>query len=221
MTRRFWSAVEDQELRELYPHLRTDVVARICGRSFASIYGRAGTLDLSKSAEYLASPEACRLRRDGNPGIAYRYPRGHVPANKGKRMPGWAPGRMRETQFKKGQANHNLMALGTERLIDGYRYVKVAAVMYVPYTVNWKPLHILNWERANGRPLPAGHCLWFRDSNRLNVEAANLELITRAENMRRNTVHNYPKPVVRAVQMRGALNRRINRMERERAEQHA
>lgn len=218
MNGRAWTAVDDAEFRELYPEVKTSTLARLLRRSIAALYGRAAVLGLAKSAEYLASPDSCRLRRGDNVGAAFRYPKGHVPANKGSRRPGWAPGRMAETQFRKGQANHNVMPIASTRLVDGYLYLKVAAVRYVPYTVNWLPLHILNWERANGRPLPAGHCLWFRDGNRLNVEASNLELITRAENMRRNTIHRLPKPLKRAITAKGALSRRINRMEKERAE---
>jgi len=216
--RRFWTALDDAELRDLYPRMKTEKVAALIERSLEAVYGRAGILGLHKTATYLASPDACRLRRADNPGIRYRYPKGHVPANKGLRRPGYAPGRMAQTQFRKGQANHNLMPLGATRLIDGYVYVKVAAVKYVPYYVNWKLVHVLNWERANGRPLPDAHCLIFRDGNRKNVETSNLELMTRAENMRRNTLHRYPKDIVHAIQLRGALNRKINRMERERAE---
>jgi hypothetical protein len=221
--RRFWTALDDAELRDLYPHLKTEKVAALIGRSLAAVYGRADILGLRKTAIYLASPDACRLRRDENPGIRYRYPKGHVPANKGLRRPGYAPGRMAQTQFRKGQRNGtaaaHYMPLGATRLSkDGYLLIKVAEVPNVFQNINWKLLHVINWERANGRPLPAGHCLVFRDGNKLNAEASNLDLITRAENMRRNTYHRYPKVIARAIQMRGALNRRINRLERERAE---
>ena len=94
------------------------------------------------------------------------------------------------------------MPIGSTRLVDGYVYVKVADVPNVPYTVNWLPLHILEWERVHG-PLPAGHCLWFTDGDRLHVDVANLELITRRELMARNTVHNLPAPLAEAVQLLG------------------
>ncbi len=218
-TRRLWPPAMEALLRQLYPDTATWKLARRFKRPRAQVYAKAAKLGLKKSAAYLAGPEACRLRRGDNIGAPYRFPKGHVPANKGLRRPGWAAGRMQETQFKKGQQNHNIMPVGATRLVDGYLYVKVAAVRYVPYTVNWLPLHVLNWERANGRLLPKGHCLWFRDGNRGNVDPANLELITRAENMRRNTVHNLPKPLAELVQLRGALQRQINRREGKREKQ--
>jgi hypothetical protein len=121
---------------------------------------------------------------------------------------------MRETQFKPGVSSWRTMPIGSTRLVDGYVYVKVAAVPHVPYTVNWLPLHIIEWERVHG-PLPAGHCLWFKDGDRLNVDVANLELHTRAENLARNSVHNLPKPLAQAVQLLGALTRQIRRRTRE------
>jgi hypothetical protein len=225
VTRRFWSDEQVEILRAHYPHEATWKTARRVKRPVGRVYQKAIKLGLRKTDEYLASPDACRLRRGDEIGKPYRFPPGHVPANKGLRRPGWAPGRMAATQFRKGErsgkaAAHH-MPVGSTRMVEGYVMLKVADVPNVPYTVNWKLLHILNWERVNACPLPAGHCLWFRDGNRQNVEASNLELITRAENMRRNTLHRYPKAIKRAIQMRGALNRRINRMEKARAEQHA
>lgn len=223
--RRAWTAVDDAELRELYPHVQTVKLVPALRRTLTSLYGRAQLLGISKSPEYLASDDACRLRRGDNVGRPHRYPKGHVPANKGLRRPGWAPGRMAATQFKKGARSGTAAAhhqpIGATRLVEGYVMLKVADVPNVPHTVNWKLLHILNWERANGRPLPAAHCLWFKDRNRQNAEASNLELITRRENMLRNTVHRLPQPLKRAIRAKGALNRRINRMVKERAEQHA
>ncbi|WP_243470316.1 hypothetical protein [Vreelandella lionensis] len=51
----------------------------------------------------------------------------------------------------------------------------------------------------------------FRDSNSRNFAPANLELISRADLMRRNSYLNLPEPLPQIVQLRGALNRKINR----------
>ena len=45
----------------------------------------------------------------------------------------------------------------------------------------------------------------------------NLQLVTRAELMRRNTIHNYPAPIPQLVQLRGALTRKIRRAEEQSA----
>jgi hypothetical protein len=86
--------------------------------------------DKAKSEAYLASPAACRLRRGDNIGAPYRFTKGHVPANKGLRRPGWGPGRMKETQFRKGERQGRAVKLykpiGTERVSkDGYTERKI------------------------------------------------------------------------------------------------
>jgi len=219
-TRRLWTAKATARLVRDYPNVPTWKIARAVKRPLGYVYAKAHSLGLKKSPEYLASQDAYRFRRGAHAGWACRFPKGHVPANKGLRRPGWHAGRMRETQFKKGarsgKAAINYRPLGAERLVDGYVYVKIAEVPNVPYTVNWKPSHILNWERENGRPLPAGHCLRFRDGNCLNVATSNLELITRRENALRNSLHRLPEPLKRAIYVKGALNRRIHRMEEKR-----
>lgn len=210
-----WSAEDERVLRRLYPCHDTDYVAGQLDRSLSATYGHAGVLGLHKTAAFLAAQLARVAANLTEGGKRHRFPKGHAPANKGLRRPGWSAGRMRETQFRKGQrsgtAAAHYMPVGSERMIDGYRWIKVAEVPNVPYTVNWKALHVLNWERANGRPLPAGHCLIFRDRDRMNVAADNLECVTRAENMRRNSYHRYPKEIASVIQLRGALVRRINR----------
>src|SRR6202012_2284795 len=91
---RTWQKSEIRILRKSYPNLPTKELARLLGRSKSAVYGQAGLLGLRKSATYLASPEACRLRRGHNVGERTRFLQGHAPANKGLRRPGWAPGRM-------------------------------------------------------------------------------------------------------------------------------
>ena len=214
-TRRFWNAEDLKVLKRLYPHHSTAWVAGQLDRSESSLNGRATELNLKKDPTYKAQAwRQCGIQLQ-EAGRSHRFQKGHVSANKGMRRPGWSAGRMKETQFRKGQRSGAAAAhykpLGAERLIHGYRYVKVAEVPNVPYTVNWKLVHVLNWERANGRPLPAGHILRFRDRNKLNVAVGNLELLTRRENILRNSLHNLPKELAEVMQLRGALVRQINK----------
>lgn len=212
--RRLWSRADDRELRRTFPHTHTAAVARHLRRTYTSTAGRAATLGLHKSAAYLARHRrtgADRLRTAGAP---YRFQKGHVSANKGLRRPGYAPGRMRETQFKKGAPSQNVMPIGSTRLVGGYVYRKISDTPNVPWTRNWKADHVLEWERIHGALLP-GHCLWFKDGDRRHVDVANLELHTRRELMARNTVHNLPKPLAQAVQLLGALNRQLRRRTRD------
>jgi hypothetical protein len=221
MNGRQWARAEIAQLRKLYPHMSTKRVAAELGRSESSVYGAAATMGLKKSPAYLASPEACRLRRGDELGKPYRFKKGHVPVNKGLRRPGWAPGRMRTTQFKKGQisgyAARQWKPLWSDRISkDGYLEIKVRERKGRPG--NWVGAHILLWEDKHGA-MPAGHALVFKDGDKAHVALSNLELISRAELMRRNAIHNrYPEEMVRAIMMLGAVKRKLR--ERRAKEHH-
>lgn len=70
--KRLWEAVDDALLVARYPHEPTLALARDLRRSLVAVYGRANVLGLTKSAEYMASPDACRLRRGDHPGVPFR-----------------------------------------------------------------------------------------------------------------------------------------------------
>ena len=221
-----WDAVEIAALREFFPHVPTRIIAAALGTTETAACRQARKLGLRKTARYLASPLACRLRRGGNIGAEYRFKKGQVPANKGLRRPGWAPGRMAETQFKKGRpasSARNYVPIGTEK-VDTKRGVLVRKLTDDPSVVpvmRWKPVHVLVWEAARGR-VPQGHIVIFRRGMKTfvadEITLDRLELVSLAENMRRNTVHNLPAPLPQLVQLRGVLNRKINRLEKERHE---
>jgi hypothetical protein len=212
--KRLWSTADDAALRRAYPNEPNTALARRLRRTVFAIYGRANILGVKKSVAYLASPHACRLRRGDEVGKRFRFPKGHVPANKGLRRPGWSTGRMKETQFKAGVLNgvaaKLFMPIGSTRLCGGYLYRKISAEPG-PWTVNWKLEHWRVWTAAHG-PVPAGHALTFRNHDRTDVGLDNLELITRRELMARNTIHHVlPPSLAKAVQLLGALNRKIRR----------
>lgn len=211
-----WSQTDSDRLAELYPDTRTSVIAAEVGKTLGQCYRRAVKLGLKKSAAYMASPDANRLRRGSGVGKEYRFPKGHVPANKGKRG---APsvGRMAETQFKKGQKSLNWKPIGSDRLSkEGYLQVKLYDTGYPPD--DYIPVHHLVWELHRG-PIPAGYRVAFKDGNKTRIDIANLELVSFADMMKRNTVHNLPKAIVQVVQLRGALIRKINRRSKKENEQ--
>ena len=59
--------------------------------------------------------------------------------------------------------------------------------------------------------IPPGHALIFKDGNKRNFALDNLELVSRAELMRRNSVHNYGPEIARIHQLQGAITRQINK----------
>ncbi|MFW6284152.1 MAG: HNH endonuclease signature motif containing protein [Desulfosalsimonas sp.] len=109
------------------------------------------------------------------------------------------------------------MPVGSERVTkDGIRQRKVTDTGCPPR--DWKSVHGLLWEKHYG-PVPAGYIVVFKNGDRADIRIDNLEMISRAENMRRNTIHNLPEPLAEVCRLRGVLNRHIKKREREHEEQ--
>lgn len=204
--RRRWAPWETIVLRDLYADTPTVELAARLGRTVHQVYRRAFLLGLRKSAAYLAGPHSCRLRRGDNPGVAFCFPKGHRPFN--KEMKGWqAGGRAAETMFKPGDRPHTWLPIGTERVSkDGYLQRKVSDTGHPPR--DWRGVHVLAWEEANG-PVPAGGVVVFRSADRRDFRPENLELVDRVELMRRNTIHRYPAELKQAIRLVGKLRKAI------------
>jgi HNH endonuclease len=199
-------------------------VSAIVGRTIHAVERKAHKLGLRKTAEYLASPDACRLRRGDQVGKAFRYPKGHVPANKGLRRPGWHVGRMRETQFKKGERTGAAQAkwcpVGTIKMRDGFLMMKVKdehqdIAGKGAYSTNWMYVHKMVWESKRGM-ISRGHRIWWKDGNHENCAIENLELLSGVEHMKRTTIQNWPAPLKQVAMLTGALKRKIKTQIRKR-----
>lgn len=223
--RKPYSEAEIRMLAKLFPHMSSLKVANRMKRSVCSVNGMAYTFGLHKSAKYLASPDACRLRRADNVGAPFRFPPGHVPANKGLRRPGYAPGRMRDTQFKKGQRPGNWLPVGTVKAnADGYLRRKISDIPKNGHGANdknWEFVHKRVWEEAHG-PIPQGHRIWWKDGDHRNCALENLELLSDKEHMARTTIHLLPAELKDTIMLAGRLKRIIRRKTREalHGEQH-
>lgn len=227
-TRRFWSKRELATLRRRYPNEPTAKVAEALGRSLGSVNNQAFILRLKKTAAYLASPAACRLRRGDNVGKASRFKPGMTPWNKGKPGSTGLHPNCRKTQFKRGcmagAAQAKYRPIGTERIAkEGIleRKVTDAGKTNRARQRRWVAVHRLVWLAERG-PIPRGYIVVFRPGKKTTDAAKitldRLELITRAENMRRNSyLTRYPKEVSDLIRMRGALNRKIHNRERQQA----
>lgn len=200
-----WTPSDDAIMRDRYPSTPTKALVVELGASERAIYARASLLGLKKSAEYLASEVAGRLGH--GKGSACRFLPGQTPWNKGTNFV--AGGRSAETRFKPGQRPHTWNPIGHERITkDGYRERKISDTGITRN--DYVGLHILLWREFYG-DIPTGHAVVFRDKNKENIAINNLECVSRAELMRRNSYHNnYPKDVQLLIQLRGAVNRQIN-----------
>jgi hypothetical protein len=209
---RAWTPEQDAIMRALFPSSHNQVLADLLGRTEPAIVGRATKLKLRKFAEYVANHST-------------KFKPGLVPWNTGKK--GWkAGGRSAETRFKAGEmrgaAQHNYKPIGTLRISkDGHLERKVTDNHPVGAR-RWVAVHRLVWEAAHG-PIARGYVVRFKDGQRTtnvaDITLDRLECITQRENMLRNSNWTkYPVEVARLVQLKGAINRQINRMNREAAQ---
>jgi hypothetical protein len=153
-------------------------IGRRLGMNESQISSKAFKLQLFKSEDfkYRSSMKS-----------AFRI--GHVPSNKGKKMSPAIYKKAKAIMFKKGHLPHNAVGFKDgdisirydhkNRGGKAYKYIRLALG-------KWYPLHQHVWEIKHGR-LPKGHCLWFKDKDPMNCRLSNLQLITRGENMRRNS----------------------------------
>lgn len=215
--RNVYTQAQIEVIRQRFPHEPTAAIAKALNRSSSSVSQKAYSLGLRKTKAFLGSDLSGRLSARDDRGKRTRFTKGQAAHNKGLRRPGWGPGRMKETQFKPGnrtgKAQELYVPIGTERLSrDGIRRRKVNDDM--PLQRRWKSVHAITWEAHHG-PIPNGHIVVFRNGDRTDMRIENLELVTRGENMRRNTYHNrYSKDIALAIQLRGALIRKINNQTR-------
>lgn len=211
-------------LREWFPVHPTAVVAAALDVSYRAVAQKAAALDLRKSPEYLASAASGRIQRGRTDPrmIATQIKPGSVPWNKG--MKGLCHEGCKPTQFKKGSRPHTWLPIGSVRVVPGgsahttWILEKKVNDLPGPNHVRWHPVHRLVWEVANG-PVPAGHIVVFKPGMRTvvleEITLDRIELITRAENARRNHPRSRDPELARLVQLKGAITRQVNRIARE------
>lgn len=225
-----WAPADIALLRKLYPDHPTAAIARQLGCTVQRAWAKASALGLHKSPAFLASAESGRIRRgQQHPNIVANYFQpGHTTWNAGvKGSTGHHPNTVR-TQFKPGSlcgaAKHNYVPIGTLRInADGILERKVTDDRSIAPARRWVAEQRLVWEAAHG-PIPARHLVVFKPGMRTavlaDITADRLDCISRADNARRNSLHNKPPELARLYQIKGAITRQVNRIARE-AEERA
>lgn len=202
--RKRWTKEEDALVMQHYPHCTMAVLSDIlAGRSKMSIAGRAWKLGVRKTEEYIKTAP--------NSG---RFEKGVIPYTKGEKREEYMSAEgienCKKTQFKKGNKPHTYLPIGTEIMVSGYMYVKVADVSRARKCENWKQKHRLLWESVNG-PIPEGHNIQFKDGNPMNITIDNLYIISKEEQMKNNSFVNLPDEARVLLKAIRVLTRQINK----------
>lgn len=153
-----------------------------------------------------------------NSGLDGKFPKGHVPPNKGKK--GYCSPGSEKGWFKNGERPTNFKEIGSERIDrQGYTLVKIKN----PST--WRFKHRLLWEKERGK-IPDGMKLVFKDGDKSNITLENLELVSKYEALilnRKNLIHENPEISevgINIAKVYGALNDRKNSLKKSKEDHH-
>lgn len=210
--RKVWSEDEDYALQKLYKDTPSEVISFILDRPIYSIYKRSGILGLKKDPEWLLKLNQGLGLALYESGKQFQFKKGNNPMNKGLKQTEYMSTEMIErtkaTRFKKGQPTHNELYDGAitihkrkNRNTPPYKWIRISKG-------KMRMLHIVNWEKENG-PVPEGFIVAFKTPDTMNCEVSNLELITRQENMRRNTIHRYPQEIKKTIRLLSKVKKKI------------
>ena len=193
-----------QQIIDLYPHHSTKYIAELLGVSISKVYNTAWDAKVKKSAQYMLTPESGRIIE---PSVANQFKPGHTPHNKGKQISAEIYEKVAPTMFKKGNKPHNTKPNGTINIRADksgrlYQYIKIK-------DCQWELLQRYVWTQANGE-IPPGSVVIFLDGNYLNCELNNLQVISRRENMARNTIQRYPAELQEVMKLTSKLKRKTN-----------
>jgi hypothetical protein len=193
-----------EQIIELYPNHSSKYIAELLGVTISKVYNTAWAAKVKKSAEYMLTPASGRIIE---PSIPNQFKPGHTPHNKGKQMDAEIYEKVAPTMFKKGNKPHNTKAVGAINIrLDTqgrpYQYIKIK-------DSHWELLQRYVWTQANGE-IPRGSVVIFLDGNYLNCELSNLKVITRKENMARNTIQRFPAELQEIMKLTCKLKRKTN-----------
>ena len=193
-----------QQIIDLYPNHSSKYIAELLGVSISKVYNIAWTNKVKKSAEYMLTPESGRIIE---PSVANQFKPGHTPHNKGKQISAEIYEKVAPTMFKIGNKPHNTKPNGTINIRADksgrlYQYIKIK-------DCQWELLQRYVWTQANGE-IPQGSVVIFLDGNYLNCELNNLQVISRRENMARNTIQRYPAELQEVMKLTCKLKRKTN-----------
>jgi hypothetical protein len=193
-----------EQIIELYPDHSSKYIAELLGVTISKVYNTAWGAKVKKSAEYMLTPASGRIIE---PSIPNQFKPGHTPHNKGKQMDAEIYKKVAPTMFKKGNKPANTKPVGTINIrLDTqgrpYQYIKIK-------DSHWELLQRHVWTKANGE-IPRGSVVIFLDGNYLNCDISNLQVISRRENMARNTIQRYPAELQEVMKLTSKLKRKTN-----------
>jgi len=207
---KLWTESDLLILKKEYPSTQSVLIAEKLDRSIKAIYSQANLMGLKKTEEFNRSESSGRMK-DGQFGKATQFQKNHKSFNTGMKwddfMTVQGKANSLRTTFKKGNLPPNTLHDGMittrtdSKTKRTYKFIRIALA-------KWQMLHVYNWEQVNGK-LPKGKILAFKGSTD-DCSIDNLILITRAENMKRNSIQRYPEEIKQTIRVLTKLKKTIN-----------
>ncbi len=198
-----FSEMEDLFIKENYLTMPVKTIGKVLRRSFTGVMGRIKQMGLT-------IPNDIKEKRKS----AGQYRKGQSPFNKGKKQSEYLSpeqiAKCRKTSFQPGLIPHNSLPDNSEverfdkRSGKKYLMIKVPGLRKLIY----KQVHV--WENHHNKRLPKGYNIIFKNGNTMDCNIDNLECISNAELMKRNTIHRYPEYLRKAIKINSRINRALN-----------
>ena len=195
------------EVIRRYPFESTAVIAKELGITISKVYNIAWAYKIHKDMNYLKTAASGRYKAGMRSGEAYQFKPGHIPKNKGQKMPADVYEKVKPTMYKKGSKPYNTQPIGTihnraDKTGRLYQYIKIK-------DSHWELLQRQVWTQANGE-IPKGSVVNFIDGNFMNCDLSNLQLKTRGEMAIMNSIHRYPAEVRDLIKLNNKLKAKTN-----------
>ena len=195
------------EIKQRYPHEETCILAESMGVPISTIYNLAYKMDVKKTAEYYAGTYSTRLKPRHRNCIAGEFKKGHVPFNKGLKMPAEIYDKVKGTMFKKGNVPANVKPIGYLSVrpdTSGREYIYIKIKDSV-----WELYHRYLWEQEHGE-IPNKMKIVFINGNSLDCKLENMKLMTYQEAMLMNTIHRYTPEIKQLIKLNNKLKQKLN-----------
>jgi hypothetical protein len=199
-----WTPYQLDKLKELYPTCDTaDDLVKIIGRNVGSIYNKAFSLNLK------------RLTNKGNKNLGifgekFRFKKGHKTWNKG--FKGLSIGG-KETQFKKGNLPPQTRYFGQPYFYKLIRNGHINKFWFIQKLGSNERLNYARyiWEQEYGT-IPKDSIIFYVNGvdETKPPTISDLGIMSKSENLKRNTIHRYPKELRLSMRLLKKLKREIH-----------
>lgn len=206
-----------KEILSMYPNTPTAYIAKKFDKSITTIYKTASRYGVQKSEDFKKSEFSGRIKKGQMLSESTQFKKGFVPFTKGKKLKDicksedsyrrsianrWYKGCSPINEKKDGDITiRRIRSVGNGNVIP-YKFIRISRN-------KWEFLHRHIWSLKNGK-IPDGFNIVFKDGNTMNCSIDNLECISNAELVVRNSLHNLPEEIREVIYLKTSLTKAIN-----------